>query len=117
MVSREANRLVSTTGAEPHDQAEVAEEHERRKDDHLCQRALAGGIGDGRNFLRLSFGKSREFLRVQRNASGSLDLFPNQSSGVLTSVVWGDGVIDNPSLQVIKQGDWVRYFPFADWLQ
>ena len=61
--------------------------------------------------------KRREFLRVQRNASGSLDLFPNQSSGVLTSVVWGDGVIDNPSLQVIKQGDWVRYFPFADWLQ
>ena len=61
--------------------------------------------------------KRREFLRVQRNASGSLDLFPNQSSGVLTSVVWGDGVIDNPSLQAIKQGDWVRYFPFADWLQ
>jgi molybdopterin molybdotransferase len=61
--------------------------------------------------------KRREFLRVQRNASGTLDLFPNQSSGVLTSVVWGDGVIDNPSLQVIKQGDWVRYFPFADWLQ
>lgn len=61
--------------------------------------------------------KRREFLRVQRNASGSLDLFPNQSSGVLTSVVWGDGVVDNPSLQAIKQGDWVRYFPFADWLQ
>jgi molybdopterin molybdotransferase len=28
--------------------------------------------------------KRREFLRVRRNASGGLDLFPNQSSGVLT---------------------------------
>ena len=61
--------------------------------------------------------KRREFLRVQRNTAGTLDLFPNQSSGVLTSVVWGDGVIDNPSMQAIKQGDWVRYFPFAEWLQ
>lgn len=61
--------------------------------------------------------KRREFLRVKRNAAGSLDLFPNQSSGVLTSVVWGDGVIDNPSMQAIKHGDWVRYFPFAEWLQ
>jgi molybdopterin molybdotransferase len=61
--------------------------------------------------------KRREFLRVKRNANGSLDLFPNQSSGVLTSVVWGEGVIDNPSLQVIQRGDWVRFFPFSDWLQ
>jgi molybdopterin molybdotransferase len=36
--------------------------------------------------------KRREFLRVKRNSQGGLDLFPNQSSGVLTSVVWGDGV-------------------------
>jgi len=61
--------------------------------------------------------KRREFLRVQRNAAGTLDLFSNQSSGVLTSVVWGDGVIDNPSLQAIQHGDWVRFFPFAEWLQ
>ena len=61
--------------------------------------------------------KRREFLRVQRNSEGTLDLFPNQSSGVLTSVVWGDGVIDNPSMQAIQHGDWVRFFPFAEWLQ
>jgi molybdopterin molybdotransferase len=58
----------------------------------------------------------REFLRVKRNAQGGLDLFPNQSSGVLTSVVWGDGVIDNPSLQPIHKGDWVRFLSFSDWL-
>jgi molybdopterin molybdotransferase len=61
--------------------------------------------------------KRREFLRVKRNPHGNLDLFPNQSSGVLTSVVWGDGVIDNPSQQPIQRGDWVRFFPFSEWLQ
>ena len=61
--------------------------------------------------------KRREFLRAKRNAQGKLDLFPNQSSGVLTSVVWGDGVVDNPSLQAIQRGDWVRFFPFSEWLQ
>ncbi|MEP6964316.1 MAG: gephyrin-like molybdotransferase Glp, partial [Polaromonas sp.] len=35
--------------------------------------------------------KRREFLRVRRNAAGGLDLFANQSSGVLTSAVWADG--------------------------
>ena len=60
--------------------------------------------------------KRREFLRVRRNAAGGLDLFPNQSSGVLTSVVWGDGVVDNPSGQTIARGDLVNFLSFADWL-
>ena len=49
--------------------------------------------------------KRREFLRVRRNAEGGLDLFPNQSSGVLTSVAWGDGLVDNPPGQTIARGD------------
>ena len=61
--------------------------------------------------------KRREFLRVKRNAQGGLDLFPNQSSGVLTSVVWGDGVVDNPGSNVIQSGDLVRFYPFSEWLQ
>ncbi|HQR99499.1 MULTISPECIES: gephyrin-like molybdotransferase Glp [unclassified Polaromonas] len=60
--------------------------------------------------------KRREFLRVQRNAAGGLDLFPNQSSGVLTSAVWGDGVVDNPSGQTIAHGDTVRFIAFSEWL-
>ena len=60
--------------------------------------------------------KRREFLRVRRNAAGGLDLFPNQSSGVLTSAVWGDGVIDNPSGQIIAKGDLVEFISFAEWL-
>ena len=64
----------------------------------------------GRSPLRADFDwprpdRRREFLRVRRNAQGGLDLFPNQSSGVLTSTVWGDGLIDNPAGQAIARGD------------
>jgi molybdopterin molybdotransferase len=58
--------------------------------------------------------KRREFLRVRLNASGGLDLFENQSSGVLTSVVWADGLLDNPAGQAIRHGDTVRFLPLAD---
>jgi molybdopterin molybdotransferase len=58
--------------------------------------------------------KRREFLRARRNAQGGLDLFANQSSGVLTSAVWGDGVIDNPPGQGIAQGDVVSFIPFSE---
>jgi molybdopterin molybdotransferase len=61
--------------------------------------------------------KRREFLRVKRNSQGGLDLFPNQSSGVLTSVVWGDGVVDNPGSNAIQSGDLVDFYPFSEWLQ
>jgi molybdopterin molybdotransferase len=60
--------------------------------------------------------KRREFLRVRRNASGGLDLFPNQSSGVLTSAVWGDGVVDNPPGRTITRGDSVSFISFAELL-
>ncbi|MEO5672282.1 MAG: gephyrin-like molybdotransferase Glp [Ramlibacter sp.] len=60
--------------------------------------------------------KRREFLRVRRNAHGGLDLFPNQSSGVLTSAVWGDGLVDNPPCQSIARGDLVPFISLADLL-
>lgn len=60
--------------------------------------------------------RRREFLRVRRNAQGGLDLFPNQSSGVLTSAVWGDGLLDNPAGTTIRKGDAVTYLSFADLL-
>ena len=60
--------------------------------------------------------RRREFLRVRRNDQGGLDLYANQSSGVLTSVVWADGVIDNPANQPIAAGDTAHYLPFSEWL-
>ena len=60
--------------------------------------------------------KRREFLRVRRNAAGGLDLFANQSSGVMTSAVWGDGVVDTPAGQSIEMGDMVDFMAFAELL-
>jgi molybdopterin molybdotransferase len=60
--------------------------------------------------------RRREFLRVRRNAEGGLDVFTNQSSGVLTSVVWGDGFVDVPAGTSFRRGDSVRYLPFAELL-
>jgi molybdopterin molybdotransferase len=58
--------------------------------------------------------KRNEFLRARINAAGGLDLFANQSSAVLTSTVWGDGLVDNPPGQTIAPGDVVRFIPFSE---
>lgn len=58
--------------------------------------------------------RRREFLRARRNDQGGLDLFANQGSGVLTSTVWGDGLVDTPPGQTIAHGDSVRFLPFGD---
>jgi molybdopterin molybdotransferase len=58
--------------------------------------------------------RRNEFLRARFNAAGGLDLFPNQGSGVLTSTVWADGLVDNPPGQPIAVGDIVRFIPFAE---
>jgi len=58
--------------------------------------------------------RRREFLRVRRTAQGGVELFPNQSSGVLTSAVWADGLVDNPPGQAIARGDTVRFIPLAE---
>lgn len=60
--------------------------------------------------------RRNEFLRARVNANGGLDLFPNQGSGVLTSTVWGDGLIDNPPSNAIAGGDTVRFIPFSELL-
>ncbi|MFL6636097.1 MAG: gephyrin-like molybdotransferase Glp [Massilia sp.] len=57
--------------------------------------------------------RRNEFLRARINDAGGLDLFPNQGSGVLTSTVWADGLIDNPPGQAIAKGDIVHFIPFA----
>ncbi|PRX31549.1 molybdopterin molybdotransferase [Paraburkholderia sp. BL18I3N2] len=71
--------------------------------------------------LRADFTQSKadrrnEFLRARINPTGGLDLFPNQSSAVLTSTVWGDGLIDNPPNHAISAGETVRFIPFSELL-
>jgi molybdopterin molybdotransferase len=60
--------------------------------------------------------KRREFLRARRNDRGGLDLFTHQGSGVLTSTVWADGLIDNPPETPIRAGDTVRFISLAEWV-
>ena len=64
------------------------------------------------DFDWLKADRRNEFLRVKMNQQGGLDLFPNQSSGVLTSASWGDGLVDCPPGQAIHTGDLVKYIPF-----
>ena len=64
------------------------------------------------DFDWLKADRRNEFLRVKMNDRGGLDLFPNQSSGVLTSASWGDGLVDCPPGQAFKKGDLVKYIPF-----
>ena len=58
--------------------------------------------------------KRREFLRVRRNATGGLDLYANQGSGVLTSLAWGDGLADIAPGQAVQPGDMVRYLSLVE---
>lgn len=60
--------------------------------------------------------RRREFLRVRRNPQGGLDLFPNQSSGVLASAVWSDGLVDNAAGRTIAHGDLVPFISLAELL-
>ena len=58
----------------------------------------------------------REFLRARLNEAGGVELFPNQGAGVQTSLVWSNGIVDNPPGQAVKRGDPVRFIPFLELL-
>jgi molybdopterin molybdotransferase len=68
------------------------------------------------DFTQAKADRRNEFLRARINAAGGLELFPNQSSAVLTSTVWGDGLIDNPPNHAISAGETVRFLPFSELL-
>jgi molybdopterin molybdotransferase len=57
-----------------------------------------------------------EFLRGRINEQGGVELYPNQGAGVVTSLCWGDGLVMNPPGQSVRQGDSVRFVPFAELL-
>jgi len=65
------------------------------------------------NFVWTKPDRRNEFLRVRINDAGTVDLFANQSSGVLTSAAWGDGLIDVPAGTKITEGDTVHFMPFS----
>ena len=87
----------------------------------LKLQGVAGSVAPRSFAMRADFSwpkadRRNEFLRVRTNDGGGLELFPNQGSGVLTSTVWGDGLVDNPPGQTIAEGDIVRFIPFSELL-
>ena len=59
-------------------------------------------------------GKRREFVRARLAPDGqSASIFANQSSGVLTSAAWADGLVDIPEDMCVQRGQSVRYLPFS----
>jgi len=58
----------------------------------------------------------REFLRCRRAADRTVEVYPNQSSAVLTSTAWADGLVDNPPGVAIRRGDEVSFLPFSELL-
>lgn len=60
--------------------------------------------------------KRRNFLRARLTAEGTVELFPQQGSGVLTSLVWADGLVDIAPGQTVAPGDAVSYLPLANLL-
>ncbi len=61
-------------------------------------------------------GKRREFLRA-RLEDGWAMLYPNQSSGVLTSLAWADGLVDIEAGTSVGNGDPVRFIPLSEMLK
>lgn len=61
-------------------------------------------------------GVRREFLRARMQENGRAAIYPNQSSGVLTSCAWADGLVDIEIGQTVQPGEWVRFIPLAELL-
>lgn len=61
-------------------------------------------------------GVRREFLRARLQENGRAAIYPNQSSGVLTSCAWADGLVDIEIGQTVRPGDWVRFIPLSELL-
>ena len=59
-----------------------------------------------------------EYLRVRydinEKGEASLSVYPNQSSGVLTSASWANGFAFIPANTVVKPGDLIEFTPFSE---
>ena len=68
------------------------------------------------NFNIKKAGIRREFLRVIRNEHNQLELHPNQSSGMLSSASWAEGLAVIMENTAPQKGDLVAYLPFESLL-
>jgi len=55
----------------------------------------------------------REYLRARQVKDG-VEIFPNQSSGVLSSACWGDGFVIHREQTSIEQGQQIEFVPYLN---
>jgi molybdopterin molybdotransferase len=60
-------------------------------------------------------GSRREYLRA-RLETGRAVLYPNQSSGVLRSAAWADGLVEVLEGRTYAEGDTLRFIPLSELL-
>jgi molybdopterin molybdotransferase len=62
--------------------------------------------------------KRREFQRARfepgEKGDPWVDVYPNRSSGVLSSVAWANGLAVIPEGQVLRKGDPIQFIPFSE---
>lgn len=66
-------------------------------------------------FSRKKSGTRQEFLR-SRMEDGTITPFSNQSSGILSSASWANGLAVIPPDLTVKEGDLVDFIPFSELL-
>jgi molybdopterin molybdotransferase len=60
--------------------------------------------------------KRREFLRARLNSAGAVEIYPDQGSATIASLVWADGLVEVPEGTPIVRGEQVRYWPMSELL-
>jgi molybdopterin molybdotransferase len=96
----------------------------------LCSQGVACGQG-GADVVPRSFPvvagfewsgakKRREYLRARlrlaENGATIAEIYPNQSSAVLTSAAWAEGLVEVPEGETVANGQAVRFIPFSELL-
>ncbi len=62
----------------------------------------------------------REFIRARKewlDGAAQVTAYPNQSSGVLSSACWADGLAMIPEHTVVSPGDTISYYSFSDLME
>ena len=87
--------------------------HQGRSQIHSKGQQIAAG------FSVKSASVRREFVRArleQHDGATVVTAFPNQSSGVLSSACWADGLAVVPEHCTVSPGDTLTYIPFSELL-
>lgn len=75
-------------------------------------RKVIAGFNKGANDKRQEYARGR--LETDEQGREVVRLFGNQSSGVLTSVTWANGLVVVPPLTAVAPGDLVEFIPYSE---